>query len=307
MPPLEPKLEAMLTEMEHRMTGTRRRARGTLLTYMNTSKRFLAWLGREPVASDVDAYFSYRRKEDISESTLKKEFIHLRKLFVTNHLNWPFIKEDVPHIDTAPFAPALMPVQIERLISSQQKYSDCERFYLAVSTIFGCRREELLRIKSRDIQQDTMVLTSPWTISLNIAKQKKPVTIKHIIPDSLRPIFEVYTPKEHTGQGMSNIFKRICKKAGVRVGTGWGWHAIRRTLDTVMIEVVLPENNMPSHLWPEYVGWSKTKIGGQFFNSTMAGHYIHTEILGSDPYRVDHLLHPILPTLKWWDKALKAH
>ena len=71
---------------------------GTIQSYLKTGKRFLTWVSsdKEPTATDFCCYFIYRREQDISERTLRKEVFHLRELALANSWEWPFTALDVP-------------------------------------------------------------------------------------------------------------------------------------------------------------------------------------------------------------------
>jgi len=93
-----------------------------------------------------------------------------------------------------------------------------------VATTWIVRREELSRIKKRDYDGETFII--------HTARHGKGA--KHLIPDALKPIFAGYRPKEHNPSAMSQMFKRICAKAGLEHKKGSGWDSIRYRLNTFM-------------------------------------------------------------------------
>ena len=282
-----------LEKLKERLSSPRLRAPGTIQTYLETAERFLAWFGlEEPTDSDFRRYFIYRREQEISERTLRKEFFHLKKLALANSWPWTFTSEDTPFSEEEPFAPALMPDDIEKLIKAQHLYLKTERFYLAVSTTWGCRREELARIKKRDYDESSILIRT--------AKHGR--RVRHLIPDVLKPIFEAYRPKQHTPTALSIMFHRICKKAGVKREKGYSFHSIRGTLRT-LLEWHLAENRLPLSLVADYQGWSKTTKGIAYGGAPMLGVYAHLEVLSSDPFAVDRLVYPVHPFLPWWEEA----
>ncbi len=287
--------QAMLAELERRLTaGARRRAIGTQITYIDTCKRFLDHTGhRVPTAKDVDAYIVWRREQGINENTLITEMARIKKLFDVNRMEWTFLADDIPAKVTS-FAPALAMSQVEKIIMAQALFTPQERFYLAVSTSFASRREELCRIKKKDIDEKT--------ITLHIAKQKKEKVIRHLIPEVLLPIIKVENYREYGLQNMSAIFHRICDKSGVMVGSGWGWHSIRRPLDRWFEQY---QGGVLWQVWTGYVGWSNISRGMRFAGSAMAGRYLgENSTPENNPYALDKMIHPVLPTLKMWEKAL---
>ena len=283
-----------LENLKERLSSPRLRAPGTIQTYLETGERFLTWLGdsKKPTVSDFRQYFIFRREHDISERTLRKEFFHLKKLALANGWEWPFTADDTPFSEEEPNAPALPPDKIEKLIKAQQLYLKSERFYLAVSTTWGCRREELARIKKRDFDDNSILIRTA----------KHGLRVRHLIPDVLKPIFEAYRPKQHTPTALSIMFHRICRKAGVKVEKGHSFHGIRRSLRT-LLEWRLAENRLPLSLVADYQGWSKTTKGIAYGGAPMLGVYAHPEILSSDPFAIDRLIYPVHPFLPWWEEA----
>lgn len=286
------------------LTSPRERAKGTITSYLQTGKVFLQFLGdrQMPTGKDETAiaeagnifrrYFLHRRDQNISERTLRKEFMHLKKLAGANQWPWPFTADDTPVPEEEPLAPAFTPEEIETLIKAWDKYSRGERFYLAVSTTWGLRREEMIRIRKRDYDGDT--------ITIKIAKQKKKILrVQHIIPDEIKPILLNYRPKLNNINSLSYMFYRILNKAGLKQRKGYGWHSIRRTLRT-LLEWNLAENRLPLSLVADFMGWSKTTKGVVYGGAPMLGVYSHPEILSSDPFAIDKAILGVHPFVKLW-------
>ncbi|MFA5252524.1 MAG: hypothetical protein WC454_08075 [Phycisphaerae bacterium] len=280
-----------------KMTGSRQKADGTITYYIDTAKRFLSRLNKDTFdGTDIDEYFSWRRAEGgISERTLKKEFFALAKLWKANKTEpWPFSKEDTPKSKTQANQPAFRPAEIDQLIMTAPRLTKAEVFYLSIVTTWACRREALSQISKRDFDDTTFLIHGV----------KGGETIRHYIPEVLQPVFRDYWPGEHSTTGLSVMFNRICKKAGIEKVPNFGWHSIRRTATTMATELFLPKNDLPASMWADYTGWSKAKKGSEFFGAAMAGVYSHPEVLSDDPYRTDKLIYAVHPFLKTWEKAL---
>jgi len=286
-----------LENLKERLSAPRLRAPGTLASYLLTGRQFLTWKGDDLPAtpSDFRRYFIYRREHEIAERTLTKEFFHLKKLALSNGWEWPFTADDTPFSEEEANAPALMPDVIEILVRAQHLYRKSERFFLAVSTTWGCRREELSRIKKRDYDSESILIRTA----------KKGRRVRHLIPDVLKPLFEAYRPKEHTPRALSFTFHRICDKAGVKVERGTSFHSNRRTLRT-LLEWGLAEQRLPLSLVADYQGWSKKTKGMVYGGAPMLGVYAHPEVLSSDPFATDRLIYPIHPFLPFWEEAIAA-
>jgi len=284
-------MDRALQNLKERLSSPRLRQPTTIKTYLETAEHFLTWLGdgKEPTPSDFRRYFIHRREQGLSERSLRTKFFHLKKLALSNGWDWPFTADDTPVSEEEPFAPALMPDDIEKLIKARDLYLKSERFYLAASTTWGCRREELARIKKRDYDDNSILIRTA----------KHGQRVRHLIPDSLKPIFEAYRPKQHTPTALSIMFHRICRKAEVKVEKGYSFHSIRRTLRT-LLEWRLAENRLPLSLVADFQGWSKTTKGIAYGGAPMLGIYAHLEVISTDPFAVDRLVYPVHPFLPLW-------
>lgn len=288
----EVRLSPALENLKERLSSPRLRAAGTIYTYLETGANFLTGLDkdREPTDSDFRRYFIRRREQGISERTLRKEFFHLKKLALANNWVWPFTADDTPYPEEEPYAPTLLPMQVEQLIRARAKLSRAERFFLAIATTWVVRREELCRIKKRDYDESTILIRT--------AKHGRPV--KHLIPDCLKPIFTDYRPKEHTPAALTIMYGRICSKAGLKHEKGYGFHSIRRTLNT-MLAALLPKNSLDPAMLADYAGWSRKSLGSLYGGAAMVGVYRHPEILDTDPYGTDRVIYSVHPFLPLWE------
>jgi len=273
------------------LTSPRPRAPGTLTSYLQTAKVFLDFLDtiQQPTDKDFRRYFLHRREQGVSERTLTKEFVHLRKLALANDWPWPFTSDDRPVAEEEPFAPAFTLDEIETLIKARDEYSRGELFYLAVSTTWGLRREEMIRIRKRDYTETTV----------KIKTAKHGPRVEHIIPDEINPILRDYHPKINNINSLSYMFYRILRKAGLGQRKGYGWHSTRRTLRT-LLEFGLAENRLPLSLVADFMGWSRSQKGIVYGGAAMLGVYSHPEILSTDPFGVDKLVLSVHPFIKLW-------
>ena len=287
------RLHPALENLRERLSSPRLRAPGTLISYLVTGANFLAGLkGTEvPTDSDFRRFFIRRREQGISERTLRKEFFCLKKLALANNWSWPFSADDTPYPEEDAQAHSLLPEQIEQLIKARSQLSRGERFFLAVATTWIVRREELSRIKKRDYNAETFVI--------HTAKQRRKV--KHIIPDALKPIFADYRPKELSPQALSEMFQRICAKAGLKHRKGYGWDSIRYRLNTLLKDVCLPQNRLNPSLLNDYAHW-KQRTGSRYMDTDMTEYYRRPEILDTDPYGIDRVIYSIHPFLPLWGK-----
>jgi len=282
-----------LERLVERLSSPRLRPQTTIDSYLITASNFLYGLKdvKVPSESDFRQFFIRRRREEISERTLRKEFFHVKKLALANGWSWPFEADDTPFPEEEAQSHPLLPEQVELLIRGRSKLSTAERFYLAVATTWIVRREDLSRIKKRDFDGETFV----------IHHSKRGRTVRHLIPGVLKPMFDDYRPKEHSPSALSIMFRRICTKTGLEHQRGMGWHSLRHTLTTV-IAARLPQNSLDPALIADYGGWSRGAMGGFFGGVAMVGIYRHPEILDTDPHGMDKVIYGIHPFLPLWEK-----
>jgi len=286
--------EEALDNLKLVLSSPRPRAQGTLISYTQTAKVFLLWLGKmmPPTDKDFRRYFVHRRSQGIKERTLTKEFVQLEKLAFANGWDWPFTKLDRPLSDEDAFQPSFSPDEIEVLIKARGEYDNQELFYLAISTTWGRRREEMVRIRKKDYNEES--------IKLNTAKQRTgKAVVEKLIPEEIKDILAQYHPNISGINTPSYIFYRIMDKSGLGQRKGWGWHAIRRALETG-IQWKLAENQLPLSLVGDFMDWSKVRRSTAFGGAPMAGIYTHHEVMLNGAFAVDRIILPIHPFLPLW-------
>lgn len=274
------------------LSSPRKRAPGTLSSYMSTASIFLTWLEDHipPSEMDLRRYFLAREEEGISARTRATEFSQIKKLFEANSWPWPFTKEDRPVAEGKPFAPAFTPGEVLQIIAGRENYSPQENFYLALASTYAPRREEIGRITKRDIREHTVMIRTV----------KRGQQREHLIPEEIAPIVATWRPKERGARAISYSFQRIMEKSGLGRRPGWGFHCFRRTLETLLI-TNLAKNDYPISMAGEYLRWSKERIGYSFLGTPMAGVYSHPEAVSGDPFYLDRVVfsvHPFLPAYR---------
>lgn len=289
---IDPSSHPALEKLVERLSSPRLRPHTTIDSYLVTAVHFLSGLkdNQAPTDSDFRRYFIARRRKNISERTLRKEFFHLKKLAEANGWAWTFKADDTPYPEDEAQSHPLQPDQVEFLIRARSRLSYAERFYLAVATVWIVRREDLSRIKKRDFDGETFI----------IHHSKRGRNVRHLIPDALKPIFADYRPRQHDPSTLSEMFHRICSKAGLEHQRGRGWHSLRHTLTTV-IAARLPQSNLDPALIADYGGWSRKAMGRFFGGEAMVGIYRHPEILDTELYGRDKLIYGIHPFLHLWE------
>jgi len=275
------------------LSSPSKRAPGTLSCYLSTASIFLTWLGNRvpPSGKDLRRFFLAREEQGINARSRATEFTRLKKLFEANDWPWPFKKEDKPVAEDKPFAPAFPPNEILQLIAAREELSPQENFYLALATTYGPLREELGRVRGRDIRDNTITIRTA-----NRETQRQ-----HLVPEVILPVISSWRPRERGSRAISYSFQRIMEKSGVGKRPGWGFHSIRRTLLTLLITNLAKADYPPS--WAaEYLGWSKRSVGAIFLGSNMEGIYAHPEVLSTDPFELDRVVFSVHPFLQAYNE-----
>ena len=146
-----------------------------------------------------------------------------------------------------------------------------ELAYLAFSTTYGLRREELTDLARID-----------GKVTVDTVKGGRVTT--HVVPDEIRPYLAGY---ERTGvRYMSFVFRRMIEKLGISLaGNNYGWHAIRRALATEFLYRDVSLINVV-----RFMRWSDGSVKGQFGMLAIYGKRKQEEVDRS-VFRV----HPFLP------------
>ncbi|MBA7562068.1 hypothetical protein ES708_03717 [subsurface metagenome] len=120
-----------------------------------------------------------------------------------------------------------------------------ELAYLALSTIYALRREELTNLEVGDG-------------TLKVDTVKGGVVTTHLIPDEIKPYLVGY---ERSGvRHMSYVFQRMMQKIGVVLnGDCYGWHSIRRALVTELVSEDAPLLNIV-----RFMRWSESRLISEF-------------------------------------------
>ena len=293
-----PAADSPIEKLRNWLSSPRLHPAGTINGYIQTARRFVNLMGHAgpPAADDWRRYFTWRRGQGISERTLNKEFHQFPALALANGWTWPFTGHDAPEFPETETRPAHWPEDIEQMIRARESLSKGERFYLAVATTWGPRREELRRIQKRDYDTNTFTIDTA----------KHGVKKKHLIPDCLKLVFADYRPSPISTQALSAMYHRICVKTGVKVDSGWGWHNIRETVSE-MIGRALAKNDLEAIWRGDYMGWTRSTSGRKFAGFAMASTYHHPDIHSDDPWYQEKAIIAIHPFLPCWDNKPQSN
>jgi len=156
----------------------------------------------------------------------------LFKVVISQPPSWPMAKRDGPVVGIDDVVkPALTFEEIETMIGAAKegKLATDEAAFLALSTTYGLRREEMKRITTNDIDYNV------GSIFIRTAKGGDPRPHKlatEIIPYLKRHDFN----QEYSLFSLSRFYILIEHRAGGIHREGAGWHSIRRRLDALLMD-----------------------------------------------------------------------
>jgi hypothetical protein len=194
---------------------------------------------------DVIRYLCYLREQGYRQSSID---VMVRPLKLLAQIQgWSFPRLAMPKVrDGDVRRPMFSHDEVCQMIRrAKEVLSARELAYLALSTTYGLRREELSSLGRID-----------GKVTVETVKGG-PVTI-HLVPDDIRAYLAGY---ERTGvRYMSFVFQRIVEKLGISLSEGnYGWHAIRRSLATELLYRDVSLINVV-----RFMRWSDGSVKGEF-------------------------------------------
>lgn len=195
--------------------------------YLSYARGFLGHADGLDRAS-VDRYMADLRKNGRSPGTINFAFRVIRRLFVVNGVPWEFRRGEAPAIGQRDeYRPQLAVGLIQSMIFSAKSgklYRD-ESCFLALSTVYALRREEMVDVGTEDVD---LASNAIYVSTVKFGRQRY-----HLIPPEIRPYLANHDFSQVYGLStMSQMFKKILDKSGLGVlkSQRLGWHSVRRAL-----------------------------------------------------------------------------
>lgn len=195
--------------------------------YLSYARQFLDSVDELDKAS-IDKYIERLHKKKFSPGTVNFAFRIIRRLFKVNNLDWEYRLGEAPVIGQRDeYRPQLSSRIIEMMVEAAKngKLFPDEQCFLALSTIYGLRRQEMVSLETKDIDLKAG--------SIFIGTVKRGRQRYHLIPAEILPFLEEHDFSQRYGLAtLTQMFKRILLKSGVQglKTDRLGWHSIRRAL-----------------------------------------------------------------------------
>lgn len=223
----------------------------------------------------VVKYAERLRRRKRKAGTINFAFRVVRRLFVVNGLEWPFLRGEAPPIGQRDEdKPALDPELIKIMIGAAKngKLHSDEAAFLALSTTYGLRREEMVNLKAGDIDLGNNTL---FIATLKHGRERY-----HLIPPEIYPYLAAHDFNQvYSLTGMAQVFWRIVNNSGLEQLKvhRLGWHSIRRTVLSVLHTAGLDPFSVH-----QYLRWK----GGAEGDLAMDVRYHATSFIGLQGTRV---------------------
>jgi integrase len=200
--------------------------------YMSYARDFLN--NSEDLSRDsIERYIKRLQRKNRAPGTVNLVFRIIRRLYAVNGIEWEYRKGESPAIGQRDeYRPELSVEVIKLMVDAATggKLDPADSAFVALSTTYGPRREEMANIAGEDVDLENG--------SLYISTLKHGRERYHLIPHEIHKYLASYDFDDQIHPStLSRRFKDILivSGAGVLKNEHIGWHSIRRALWTGLI------------------------------------------------------------------------
>ena len=268
----------MIAEQVRASMGLRREP-STIRVYAEFASRFAKYTRKQGNFTEDDAlaYIDHLIASGYSDSSVRWTYYALKRTYKAVGCPFTVTLEDLPlGLRRATERPVLSPDEVASLIAfARQRGNKAERFYLAMSTVYGLRRVELSRLTQESFVDSTV----------QVATAKHGTPRRHLIPGEIQPVVTAALQANALGysiSGLTAMFRELHDKTGLNRGK-LGWHSIRRALDTQLLDAGLNYYSVR-----DFLRWKAPP-------SDMPSLYHH-----SNPAEVDAAVFAVHPYIALW-------
>ena len=252
--------------------------------YRSHAEKYLDYVGCNDLSRASIQRYIDSLNEHYSDGSIKNIFNAIRRFYVVNGLEWPFRRSEGPIVrESQEYKPAIHPDIIAEYIKAGVggKLNKSETAFLALSTTYGLRPEELRSVRRADINFDEKL------IFVHTAKHGRERW--HKLPDEIIPYLKGYDFPKMSEYASRLLFISIVEKSGHKHINETGFHAIRRTVISLLEEYCTPGE---VH---KFLRWSDANIGDVYKAFTFVGkeesvstppedRYIDTKVFSQHPF-----------------------
>lgn len=262
--------------------------------YMRYAQDFLGYAAGTLDRETIERYLEHLKKtHKYSEGSVNLVFRIVRTLFARSSIEWPFRRGEAPQISEDDIeAPALDPDVIGEMILAVKADGEAnERAFLAISTTYFTRRIEMVGLTQSDVN------LKGKTIHIATVKHGRERT--HLIPEEIVPYLKGYNFDIGISEfGLFTLWYRLEHKIGLQHINQVGFHSIRRTGNTILLDH-LPENVVMS-----FLRW-KQRTSSHMPYRYSAQRYVGKEGITTKVFGaakdVDTKVFEVHPFIKYWE------
>lgn len=176
----------------------------------------------------IEQYLDTLRKKKRRPGTINFTFRIIRRLYAVNGLPWEYRQGEAPPIGQRDeYRPQLSHQVIQMMVEaarSNKLYPE-EACFLACSTTYGLRREEMANLEAKDVNLSSNAI---YIATIKFGRERY-----HLVPPEIKPYLARHDFRQrYAPSTVSQMFRRILRKAGAGElqKQRLGWHTIRRSV-----------------------------------------------------------------------------
>jgi integrase len=261
--------------------------------YLSYARDFLDYSEGRLDKETVMKYLKHiRQKRHLSDGSVNFIYRVIRTLFKRNGLDWPFTRGEAPSIrEDKVQAPALDPdIVVEMIEAAKRQPKSAEATFLSLATVYGLRRVEMVNLQAEDVN------LADRTLHIATAKHGRDRT--HMIPEEIIPYLKHYDfSRPRTEFDLFTLWYMIEKMVNLEHVERVSWHAVRRTVDTLLLD------RLPDTVVMSFLRWKQRTSGSMPYRYSAQRFVgrggIKTRVVG-EALEVDEKVFAVHPFLKHW-------
>ena len=251
-----------------------------------------------PDRASIDKRIQEMESAGYAPGTVLHHFNQIRSFYNCNKLEWPYRRGEGPKIrERDVIKLALNDDLIERMVKVARRglVSPVDTVNLALSTVYGMRRGEIGGITAADIKLPERTL---YVETIHNGRERD-----HVIPEAIVPYIEAALPhikRPRSAKAVTRSFYRVERATGLEHTLDLGWHSIRRSLDTRLLEnTAISESSAQNFMRWKVAGANMARryARGNTFVSGAGASVVQS--IGDN--EIDLQIFAVHPFLKFWE------
>ncbi len=269
--------------------------------YLRYAREFLDFSDGKFDHETILKYLDYlKRKHKYSDGTVNFVFRLIHTLYNRNSAyliregtKWPFGRGETPRIRQNKVVALELDrdVVIEMIEMVKAKGEADEKAFLALSTTYGLRRQEMTGLRAEDLDMDNR------TIQIATGKQREQRTTHTISSDIVPALSEYHFSTSISEFRLISVWYRIEWRIGLPHVDQVGWLSIRRTLYTLL------RDQVPGYVLDSFMRWKRQRpFQASLSNSAqrVVGRGAISPARINGPRDIDERVFSVHPFLKYW-------